>query len=33
MKKSYETPKLQKREPLAKVTADRKDGSKPVRDE
>lgn len=32
-KKSYETPKLQKREPLAAVTAEKKPGSKPSRDE
>jgi hypothetical protein len=33
MKKTYETPKLQKREPLAAVTAEKKAGSKPVKDE
>ena len=32
MKKTYETPKLQKREPLAEVTAETKKLSKPTRD-
>jgi hypothetical protein len=33
MKKPYEQPRLQKRDPLAAVTAEKKVGSKPTKDE
>jgi hypothetical protein len=33
MKKQYAQPRLQKRQPLAAVTAEKKEGSKPIKED